>query len=146
MEEGRQLNRTPYAKIMIAAGVLMLVGLPLPWLSTGIGEGARTYSGLVFPAVWITTVLCAIASTVLALAWWRSKSDRFAQYAGLAAGFLLLFLVAMLGVIEAFGDLLPTSLLPASLRRSSGVLAGGIGLWTTLAGAACVDAAAGGGC
>lgn len=128
-------DRTAYAKAVLAATVLMLAGLPMPWLSAGLGEGG-TYAGLDFAAAWVPTLLCVVASSAFALAWWRTRNDQFAQYATLAAGFLLLFLLGMMVAIELFGDMLPTSLLPLSLRRSSTLLAAGIGIWTTLAGAA----------
>jgi len=138
-------SQVPYLQTALAGAVLMLLGLFLPWLSAGAGGETELYGGFAFPAVWVPTSLCVVLVCGFALTWWRLKDDRLQQYAALCAGFLLLYLVATLVVIESFSDLLPTSFLPAvALRRSSSLLAAGIGLWTSLAGVGVVILAAGG--
>jgi hypothetical protein len=121
----------------------MLAGLLLPWISTSLVEDS-TSRGVDLVAIWVPTVISALLSIGFAGGWWRTGSVRFSTYAALAAGFTLLLTALTLAAIEASGNLIPTSLLPSTVRRSAGVLGAGAGAWTTLAGAALVAAAASG--
>jgi hypothetical protein len=125
------------AIVALCGGGLMLAGLFLPWVSVSLGAEDPS-SGFDLLAIWIPTVLAALASVGLTLAWWWSRRERFAVYAALPAGFLCLFAISVLLGIEASGSLLPLSFLPETLRRSTGVLSAGGGLWISLAGAVAV--------
>jgi hypothetical protein len=127
-------ERRGAAKVALLGGLLMLAGLPLPWIASGVGPEQTPAHGFDLVAVWMPTVLAALTVLVLAGIWLGSGSDRFAIYVALGAGFLVLFGGCLLLAIESASGLIPASVLPMTLSRSTSLLVAGAGLWVTLAG------------
>jgi len=125
-----------HAKVALAGGILVLVGLPLPWISAGVGPEEVSSRGIDLIAAYVPTVLAALAICALAACWWWSGRELYATYAAFAAGFLCLFLLVTVIAVESASGLIPASFLPVTLRRSSGVIAAGAGAWISLAGCA----------
>lgn len=111
-----------------------MAGIPLPWFSVGVGSDPSSYEGLDFVAIGVPVVLLSLGIIGFAITWWYFEDERFSTYAALTAGFLLVITTVILVTIEAASALIPSSLLPATLRRSSIVLSAGPGLWAAFAG------------
>lgn len=119
--------------LALCGGGMMLAGLPFTWISVGVGAGDPS-NGVDLLACWVPTALTAFASIGFAIAWWSTGRNEFATYLTLAAGFSVIFIAVTLVAIENAGDMVPLPFLPATMRRSSGIVAGGGGLWVSLGG------------
>lgn len=141
MEGKGQIGRGVHAGMAVCGGALMLAGLSMPWLSAGVGGKAPTYQGLDLAVISVPTVLFSAGAIGFACAWWHLEDDRFSTCAGVAAGVMFGFAAAMLLAVEGTSALIPASLLPATLRRSSAMLSVGPGVWSALVGSVVVLAA-----
>jgi hypothetical protein len=119
----------------------MLAGLLLPWVSVGVGDG-HPYSGVSLIACWVPTTLAAIPAIGLGIAWRYAGREQLSIYIAFAAAFLFLFMMVTLVAIESVSGVLPLSFLPSTMRRSSAMASGGIGLWASLCASAVVVIAA----
>lgn len=133
-----QIGRGVHAGTAVCGGALMLAGLSMPWLSAGVGNQSPTYYGLDLLVISVPTVLFSLGTIGFACAWWRLRDERFSTYAGMAAGVMFGFAAVMLLAIEGMSALIPMSLLPVTLRRSSTILSAGPGVWSALVGSVVV--------
>ena len=115
--------------IALAACAAILLCEALPWVVTGAGNAAGTYSGF---DVWPLAVaeLSAVAVTAL-LATAALVRDRrqLTEAAAVAAVVAVVFTGAAIVALETAAAMIPNSALPATARRSSLDLGAGIGLW-----------------
>jgi hypothetical protein len=125
-----------HARMAVVGAVIALCGLPLPWISIGVGPEEATARGTDLLAALVPTVVAALAMLAFAAAWWSLGRVPYSSYASFAAGGLCLYLLLLLVTAESASGVIPTSFLPATLQRSSGVIAAGAGLWVSLLGAA----------
>jgi hypothetical protein len=115
----------------------MLAGLRWSWIGLGFGPG-KSATGFQMVSCWIPIVLMAGVVICSAICWNFTGKDELVKVVALAAGFAFAFTLVTLLVAESSSDVLPDELVPATFRRSTGVVVAGPGLWTTLTGAALV--------
>jgi hypothetical protein len=133
---GEGKGRGLHAQVAMAGGILVLAGLPLPWISAGVGPEEVSSRGFDLIAACVPVASAALAICAFAAAWWWTGRDRYSTYTAFAAGFLCLLLLVTLIAVESASGLIPVSFLPDTMRRSAGVIAAGAGVWISLAGCA----------
>jgi len=131
-----RLTLRPPVTVTVAAAVALGVcayATTMPWLSAGIGDDPRVFSGSdLAPLAWTVRVLCALTlSALLVTGVWGLLPARLLAMAGAAS--VALLAGALIGTLETVAALMPDSLLPATIRRVSILLRAGEGLWVMLA-------------
>lgn len=119
------------AAIAVAAAVVTMVSTTLPWMTAGLGSDPTTYSGLRFLPAAIPVLIAALATATLAVGSVRGRPE-LAPLAIIASGFAAVLIAVIIAVTETATLLIPTSLLPATIRRSTLVLGAGAGIWLAL--------------
>lgn len=107
----------------------------LPWITAGVGADASTHIGLQVPAAAAAIGAAALAVVLLALGS-MCLSPSLSPFAALAALLGAIFAATSIALIEATSMLLPTAVLPETVKRSATALGAGFGLWLAFAGLA----------
>lgn len=119
------------AAVAVAAAIVTMISIALPWMTAGLGSDPTTYSGLRFLPAAIPLLLAALATAALAIGSVRGRPD-LASAAVVASGGATALVAVMIAVTETATLLIPTSLLPATIRRTTLVLGAGSGIWLAL--------------
>lgn len=115
----------------------MIAGLRWSWIGLAFGPG-KPATGFQMVSCWIPIVTVVGVVICATICWHLTGRTEFLKVVALAAGFSVAFTLVTLLVAESSSEVLPDELVPATFRRSTGVVVAGPGLWTTLSGAALV--------
>jgi hypothetical protein len=129
-----QTRRGVHAGVTTCGCAIILAGLFTPWLSAGVGSQSPTYRGFDLIEIVLPVVILSVSAIGLASAWWYLEAEKFSTYAGLVVGVMFGFAAVMLIIVEGTNALLPVSMLPVTLRRSSSIVSAGPGVWLALIG------------
>lgn len=117
----------------IAGVIAVIAGISLPWITAGLGSEAIAYSGLQLPVAAIPVAVAALAAAILSAACLCGFST-LAPFAVAAGGIGALLAAATIAMTETAAFLIPSSLLPDTVRRTTFVLSAGPGIWLALVG------------
>jgi hypothetical protein len=136
MRRGSSNRSARLAALVAAVAASVSLGSAfLPWITAGVGVDAATHSGLEVPAAAVPVIATALLVVLLCLGC-VCISPSLSPFAALAALLGAIFAATSIALLEAASMLLPTEVLPETVRRSAVALGAGFGLWLALAGLA----------
>lgn len=131
-EEGRcetELTSRSWAFAAAGAGTVVAVSTTLPWIHAGLGTRVRSYSGLDVLPLAVPVIAMALLITGVALVegvWRRTAGMPVTIGASCVATVGAAVLIA---VLELAGVLIPSGILPDTIRRVTVDLGADAGLW-----------------
>jgi hypothetical protein len=124
------------ASIVTAASIL------LPWVRAGLSGTPVVYRGTSLLGLTVPFVACAVITSVAALVARFGRHPEALSIAALSAGITTAAAAVLIVALETAATLIPSGLLPTTLRRLTIGVSAEVGLWVAFGGALVATAAA----
>jgi MFS family permease len=130
--------------VVCGAALITAASLLLPWARAGLSGTPVVYRGTSLPGLMVPVLAGATITLVAALAARFGRRPEALSIAALSAGVTAAAAAVLIVALETAATLIPSGLVPTTMRRLTVGVSAEVGLWVALAAALVATAAASG--